>query len=256
MLLENRGTLAQSRIHLLPNITYRYFTAGFLYSRRSRATIGTEDAALYEFSERTDIGPYAGVNLSLWGGILKFGASGILLRRKEIIDERDRDTAIELESDNFNKGNALIITGGTRLTLPMTFLPTFAATMHNMSGSEFSSSGAGAPEKKQQTIDLGFSLTPQIGRATRVHFEINWKDTGNRFKGISTSRKLGFGLEFDFARVAFLRLGYGDGWGSGGLGVKGKSFEFNLTTYAVDTTSSEFRGKEDRRFSMELSAGF
>lgn len=256
LLLDNRGTIAHSRIHLLPNITYRYFSAGFLYSRRSRATIGTEDTAKYEFAERTDLGPYASMNISLWGGILKFGASGILLRRKEIIDETDRDTALELESNDFNKGNALMITGGARLTLPIEFLPTFAATMHNMAGSKFSSSGAGAPEKKQQSMDLGFSLTPQIGKATRVHFEINWKDFGNRFKDVKTSRKIGLGMELDFARVAFLRLGYGDGWGSGGLGVRGKSFEFNLTSYAIDATSAEFRGREDRRFSMELSAGF
>ena len=116
LLLENRGTIAHSRIHLLPNITYRYFSAGFLYSRRSRATIGTNSNALYEYSERTDLGPYAAMNFSLWGGVLKFGASGILLRRKEIIAESDRNTALDLQTDDFNKGSAFMVTGGTRLT--------------------------------------------------------------------------------------------------------------------------------------------
>ena len=128
--------------------------------------------------------------------------------------------------------------------------------MHNLTGTNFSESGAGAPAKKQQTLDLGFSITPQIGKSTRVHLEVNWKDVAGKDKSVKTSRKIGFGMEFDFSRVAFLRLGYGDGWGSGGLGIRGRTFEFNLTTYAIDTTSSEFRGVEDRRFSMEISAGF
>ena len=63
-------------------------------------------------------------------------------------------------------------------------------------------------------------------------------------------------MELDFARAFFMRLGYGDGFGSAGLGIKTQHLEFDLTTYAVDTTSSEFRGKEDRRFSMSLSYGF
>ena len=34
-----------------------------------------------------------------------------------------------------------------------------------------------------------------------------------------------------------------------------KGLEFDLTTYAVDTTTSEFRGEEDRRFALSLSFG-
>jgi hypothetical protein len=60
----------------------------------------------------------------------------------------------------------------------------------------------------------------------------------------------------DFSRIFFFRLGYGDGFGSAGLGVKSKRLEFDITTYAVDTTASAYRGKEDRRFALSVSSGF
>ena len=53
----------------------------------------------------------------------------------------------------------------------------------------------------------------------------------------------------------FVRLGYGDGFGSVGIGVKAREFQVDLTTYAVDTTSSEFQGEEDRRFVFSISSG-
>ena len=68
-------------------------------------------------------------------------------------------------------------------------------------------------------------------------------------------RKIGFGTEFDFARVMFVRFGYGDGYGSAGLGIRARTLEFDFTTYSVDTTSNEYRGVEDRRFSLTLSVG-
>ena len=94
ILLVNRGILSHSRFQLLPNITYKNITAGFLYSRRSRATIGLDPNAVYEFAQRTDVGPYLGLNYSFWGGVFKIGATGTLLFRRELIAERDRTVAL------------------------------------------------------------------------------------------------------------------------------------------------------------------
>jgi hypothetical protein len=104
-------------------------------------------------------------------------------------------------------------------------------------------------------MDLGFSLTPQLGKTVRLHLEANYKDMSSEYQGIASSRKISLGMEFDIARKFFLRFGYGDGWGSAGLGIKSQRLEFDLTTYAVDTTSNEFRGEEDRRFVLSFSYG-
>lgn len=251
------GDIAHSRLHALPNFTSRYFSVGYLIAKRSRAIVtSTSSTTGFEFADRLDTGPYAAMNFSLFGGILKFGASGILLYRKEINRSVDPNATITTSSDSYNTGLATIATGGFKFTLPIVFLPTFAANMHNMLGKEFSASGAGAPTKIPSSIDVGFSVTPQIGTNTRIHLEINYKDITSQFSDISMTRKILFGAELDFSRVFFFRVGYGDGFGSAGLGIKSKKLEFDLTTYAVDTSSASFRGNEDRRFVIGLSSGF
>ncbi|MDB9787172.1 hypothetical protein OAB57_03625, partial [Bacteriovoracaceae bacterium] len=256
LLLDNRGKMTHNRFNLMPNLIVRFMSMGYMFSLQKRATIGVENAALFEFSSRQDHGPFLALNFSLFGGVMKLGASTVYLNRKEIIDERDRDTSLALEDSEYKKGKALVFTTGVRIVFPVALLPTISHTMHNASQSTFSNSGgAGAPDKIRPTQDVGFSLTPQIGKLTRIHFEVNYKDITGEYSNVSSSRKLMLGIEFDIYRVLFVRFGYGDGFGSAGIGLKTRKLEFDLTTYAVDTTSAEFRGEEDRRFSITVSSG-
>jgi len=257
LLLNNQGTIAHSRLNAIPNFTSRYFSMGYLFSKRSRAVVNDATSSTgFEFADRLDTGPYAALNFSMFGGVIKFGASGIVLYRKEINQSVDPNATITLSDSSYSKGIAAIVTGGFKFTLPITFLPTFAANIHNALDKSFSASGAGAPTKIPRSIDVGFSITPQIASSARIHLEINYKDLTYQYTGVSMARRFLVGAELDFSRVFFFRLGYGDGFGSAGLGVKSKKLEFDLTTYAVDTTSSSFRGHEDRRFSLSLSSGF
>lgn len=257
LLVGNRGTISHQRFNFLPNFTTRYFSIGYLLSKRTRSTIGSQAGAQFEYADRRDHGPYVALNLSLFGGVFKIGASTTYLNRKEVQGERDPDTEFAITGSDEKKGSAVIIVVGSKLTLPITFLPTFSAKMNNALQQKFSvGSSAGAPNEVRNSLDVGFSLTPQIGKKIRLHFESNYKDLTGKYSGVSTTRKITFGMEIDIARTFFIRAGYGDGWGSGGIGIKSQALEFDLTTYAVDTTTTEFRGKEDRRFAMSISYGF
>jgi hypothetical protein len=257
MLLENRGSINHQRFHFLPNFTTRYFSAGYLLSKRTRSTLGQDPAAQFEYADRMDHGPYAALNLSLFGGVFKVGASATYLNRKEVIGERDPNIDFAVRPEDTTKGSALIVVAGTKLTLPITFLPTFSAKMNNALQQEFKQqSSNGAPTEILNSLDVGFSITPQIGKVVRVNLEANYKDVTGKHDDVDTSRKVTFGAEFDIARRFFIRAGYGDGWGSGGIGIKSQHLEFDLTTYAVDATTNEFRGKEDRRYVISGSYGF
>jgi hypothetical protein len=257
LLGTNYGTISHSSFHMLPNFTSRYFSFGYLFSKKTRATVVDSSATGFEFADRLDHGPYAALNISLFGGIFKAGISTIFLNRKELIGTADPAATLTVGSNSYKKGNAFISTAGTKLTLPFVFLPTFSATVHNAFNQEFQhGSVAGVPDKIQQSVDVGFSITPQISTASRIHLEIDYKDLGAAYSGYSTTRKLLIGAELDFSRVFFFRIGYGDGFGSAGLGVKSRKLEFDLTTYAVDTSSNSWRGHEDRRFALSLSSGF
>ncbi len=257
LLKDNPGSFSHSRFHLMPNFTARYISLGYLYSNQTRGAFGTQEGALYEYAKRTDSGPYLSLNLSLFGGIFKIGATGIYLTREEVYGESDINTAIDLQNSDIQKGRALLFTTGVKFTLPVYGLPTLAAKMNNATSRSFNPSDGygGAPDEIRQSIDVGLSLTPQIGKTTRIHWEINYKDINNKFADVSSARKLGLGMEFDFRRIFFIRFGYGDGFGSGGLGIRTRKLEFDLSTYAVDTTNSQFRGDEDRRFLISISSG-
>lgn len=250
-------TIAHSRFQMLPNFTTRYFSAGYLLAKRTRAVVEDDSATGFEYADRFDHGPYAALNISLFGGVFKAGVSTVYLNRKEIVGSADPAATLTVSDSAYKKGRAFISTAGAKLTLPIVFLPTFSATMHNAFGQEFGSArGAGAPDKIKQSIDVGFSVTPQIGTGSRIHFEINYKDLSQQFSNVSSTRRFLLGAEIDLSRVFFIRAGYGDAFGSFGLGVKTKKLEFDITTYAVDTTTDKIRGSEDRRFVLGLSSGF
>lgn len=257
VLNKHVGTIAHSRFQMLPNFTTRYFSAGYLLAKRTRAVVEDATPTGFEYADRFDHGPYAALNISLFGGVIKAGVSTVYLSRKEVLGSSDPATTLTVEDDSYNIGRAFISTAGGKLTLPIVFLPTFSATMHNAFDMEFKQPrGAGAPEKIKQSIDFGFSVTPQIGTGSRIHFEINYKDFTKLYSGVSSKRRILIGAEIDVARMFFIRAGYGDAFGSFGLGVKTSKLEFDLTTYAVDTTTDKIRGSEDRRFVLGLSSGF
>lgn len=257
LLLENRGSHSHARLHAFPNITTRYFSMGYMFSRQMRAALGPQANDRFEYAERTDHGPVLALNFSLWGGIFKLGASAVYLSRTEAIGDADANTTFELQDDEKKTGRAVIITSGAKLTFPWKALPTFSVTVHNSSNQRFSSGGKGGlPDRIKTNVVGGFSITPQIGKYTRAHLEVNLKDMGNAHKDVSSVRKMALGLEFDYKRGIFVRFGYGDGFGSAGIGIKHRTLEVDISTYAVDTSSSSFQGDEDRRFVFSVSSGF
>jgi hypothetical protein len=182
--------------------------------------------------------------------------TSVFLQRREHDGSVDPTVTIELDDNDYRKGSMVHLVSGGKLTLPITYLPTFSVVSHNTFNNDFTSRAAGAPNMIEPTMDLGFSITPQIGNITRLHLEVNYKDFGSKISGVPMKRRIAMGAEFDVARTFFLRLGYGDGYGSLGMGVRAQRFEVDLSTYAVATSGREFAKKEDRRFALSLSSGF
>lgn len=253
---KNRGKLNHLRLNLFPNITFRGMTLGYMISQRNRAIIEEEADSPFELIERRDHGPVFALNMSLFGGVFKVGASAVYLIRRELDLEIGPSDTLEIGDDTYSKGKGVYLTMGSRLTLPFVFLPTFSFVVRNSADKNWEDiEGAGAPQKIEQTMDAAFSLTPQIGKVVRVHLEANWRDIHNAYE-TNIRRRLGVGMEIDYKRMIFLRAGYGDGWGSAGIGVRNRTFIFDLSTYAVDRSLDGYRQEEDRRFVLSLSSGF
>lgn len=255
-LAQHQGELAHSRLSLFPNITARGLTIGYLFSQRNRAIINDDLANNFEVAERRDQGPVMSLSASLFGGVFKVGATAVYLMRRDLYKSFAPTDPTVIGDADYRKGSSLQVTAGTKLTLPITLLPTFSAVLRNATGNGFEDIElGGSPRRIKPTVDVGFSVTPQIGRRSRLHLEANLKDVGDSYE-TDTKRRLAAGMELDFNRRLFLRLGYGDGWGAGGIGVRNHKFMLDLTTYAVDRSFDGFREEEDRRWVLSLSSGF
>lgn len=256
LLADNPGTISHAKGQLYPNITFRYLTLGYIYTHQTRGRI-SDLSADFEVAERIDQGPVMNLNLSLLGGVIKFGLSGTYLMRREYQNDIPSTSSASVSASDYKQAAMTYLVAGTRITLPIKFLPTIAAVYRNSANSDwYSEEKAGAPDDIPQTLDIGVSITPFIGRNSRLHIEINHKDVNNFYEDVPTARKLVGGIEFDWSRRYFLRFGYGDGWGSGGIGVRNKSFVFDLTTYAVEASLDGFREEEDRRYALSIASGF
>lgn len=256
-LVKDRGELSHLRANFFPNFTVRGMTIGYMFSQRNRGIVETdENGGNFELAERRDHGPVFALNLPLFGGVFKVGASAAYLFRRELNKTfAPTDVAEINESTDYKIGRGLQVTAGAKLTLPVALLPSFSAVLRNATDNNWERIEAGgAPDKIKQTVDLGFSVTPQIGRMARLHLEANWKDMHDAYD-TSAQRRLGFGAELGFNRRIFIRGGYGDGWGSGGIGVRSRTFIMDITSYAIDRSREGFRKQEDRRFVLSLSSG-
>lgn len=255
-LADEQGELAHSRFSFFPNLTVRGLTLGYMFSQRNRAIINDDVANEFEVAERRDQGPVMSLNAALFGGVFKVGATAIYLNRRDLYKAFGPTAPLDISGNDYKKGSSLQITAGARLTLPWTLLPTFSAVLRNATNNDFEDvKMGGSPDEIKQTIDVGFSITPQISKMSRLHMEINLKDMNNAYD-TDYKRRAAAGMELDFNRRIFLRAGYGDGWGSGGIGVRSRTFILDLSTYAVDRSRDGFREEEDRRWVFSFSSGF
>lgn len=246
-----------TRFSVNPHIMMRYFSAGYLYSMKSRTQLA-EDAngdTLFEWADRTDHGPYMAGNISLFGGILKFGAMGMLLIRSESFGSQDYDETVEITDDDIKSGTLPLINGGVKLTLPIVALPTFAARFNNINSAEFHGPVGTVPSNIKNSIDVGFSITPRIANVVTWHMEINYKDVNNKFPELNSLRRIQAGMEIGISRIIYFRTGVSDGFGSFGLGMRAKRLQVDISSYSIDLSDDDIRGDEDRRFAFSISTG-
>lgn len=254
LLAKNPGT-SLARIQAFPNITYRYFTLGYMYADQNWARMKSATSD-FEIARRVDSGPVAAFNVSLFGGILKLGLSGVLLHRRELQKDFTAPvTSVSVNDSDYKEGTTTHLTAGMRFTMPFRTLPTISVVHRSFGTTGWYDVEGTAPSDIEKTTDVSFSVTPIFSRTVRIHLEAGMRDIGNQFSNVDSSRKLNAGLEIGFMRKMFVRFGYADGWGSGGIGVRNRKFIFDLSTYAVEAGAGN-RDQEDRRYALSISSGF
>ncbi|TDJ08198.1 MAG: hypothetical protein E2O68_02425 [Deltaproteobacteria bacterium] len=263
-LKDNIGDVAYSRFNILPNFTMRYFSFGYLLSQQSRMTI-LSDTSPYEWAFRFDQGPYLSINFSFFGGVIKVGAMGVWLIRRELYGCGPQDETVFIEEDDYAKGNGFFSDMGVRVTLPTDWIPAFSLSFHNAFGGSFNvtqqpkltvyNPNPRPLQNYANTMDLGVSITPRIGKLARLHIEVNLNDLLGKFDEVDTLRRLLIGGEYDWERKYFIRLGMVDGYVSGGFGFKSRHFNFALSTYGAELDPTGWHVKQERRYLIAFDFG-
>ena len=256
LMLEFNKPLAFSRFNFVPNLVTRYFSVGYFYSQQTYMTIPPDSASpTFSYIYRQDQGVYLGFNISLFGGVFKLGFTGLYLSRKELSGSAPADEAVVIDDDDYNRGKGYFGIGGFKFTYPVDWLPTFSASYQNLGNRPFENYGAAAVNPYPPNLTFAFSVSPQVGKQLRIHFEGDYVDALRENTSLEDIDRLQLGIEFEYDRSGFLRVGYLDGYFSGGLGFTWPRLTINLSTYGVTATVAPGQNLEDRRYVLSISYG-
>ncbi len=255
LMLEDGKNLAYTRFNFVPNLVTRYFAAGYFYSQRTYMGIPDSSSPTVEYIYRQDQGAFLGFNVSLLGGVIKLGLTGLYIWRKELDGQSPADQSIIIESDDYNRGQGYFGIAGFKFTYPSDWLPTLSAAYQNIAGNTFDNYGTAPVSPYPQNLTVAFSLSPQVGKETRLHLEADYVDALRENSNVQDKDRFEASMELDYYRQAFLRLGWLDGYLSGGFGFTWSHLTLNLSTYGVQATLAPGQTVQDRRFVLSMSYG-
>lgn len=258
-LQESLTTPYRARATVFPSFVAKNFGIGILgrYSLDARVDdTGTEMDTLYQ----DDLALLLGINLRLWGGRIKLGATGKFISRIEV--DKTLSTTGDLSIDgNASEGAAVGADVGLTLTAPWAWLPTISAVARDVGGTDF---GAGAglrkstatrPNRVNQDIDVAIALFPIHSNHSRSSFTIEYQKLTEAAQATDKTRYYHLGYEYNYGDVLFVRAGMNGRYWTAGLEIASESTQFQVGYYGVDV-GEDGTPEEQRRWVWKFAYRF
>ena len=278
---EFPGQRFHQRAQVFPSFVVKNFGIGF-YGKYAVDAFTDNPATVYTYNYRNDFAAILGFNFRLFDGRLKVGFNGRAINRVEAhrTDIPVGQTGLDLET--VVNGTTIASEGfgvagdvGVILTGPWTFLPSIAAvyrdvgkTSYNMNEGIFIDT-TNRPDRTPETIDVGFSLTPIIGKGNRMTIAGELVDVLDAVEpedeeaSDEITRRIHYGIEFNFKDVFFIRAGANQGYWTAGLEVAMFNSQFQIATYGEEVgdvvpvgSAASYTKIEDRRYVAKYSYRF
>ncbi|MCO5141712.1 MAG: hypothetical protein M9962_01325 [Oligoflexia bacterium] len=245
---------------IFPNLNAQNFNFGILLSAKGQSYV--DGAGNLNYKSRYLLIPSMGLSIGLLGGRFKLGASVRAIQITEN-DERTTNFTDVGYMNNPNEGFGVGVDVGSTFSLPWTWLPTFGFVARNLGDTTFSGSapvsiGQGTIRRKgkvKMTYDGGFSVTPKTGRQSAFTFAADYRDIMDVY-GVNIKRRINLGMEFSVSKMIFMRLGFGRGYWTAGIGVSTRQGSLDIGTYGEELHEKNFRVNEDRRISIRYGSKF
>lgn len=245
---------------IYPNIWGQNFAFGIL-ARVDQAAYADSRGTIY-YGARYLVIPTMGISVGLLDGRFKMGFA---VRGIQITETNGSLTnyfdAGYLK--NPSEGLGLGVDAGVLITMPWSYLPTIGAVARNIGDTSFGgdayfSVARGTVTRHQMiksTYDAGASISPKLSQRTTMLLSADYRDVLDQM-GTPTLRHVNLGMEIDFSKTVYFRLGVREGYWSAGVGIAGRKASMDLGSYAEELDGTAFRSVEDRRLVLRFGSRF
>lgn len=260
ILNSNPDKRLHTKFQLFPSLVFPNFGVGLLISYNYDSIVDST-ANEFQIRYRNDDAAIIGYNFRFFDGIIKLGFNAKYINRVEVEDELPT-TSTGLEWKNIvSEGVGISSDVALMMTGPWQYLPTIAAvwrdvgdTTYSMGGGMFYS-GRPEPTKTKSTLDVGASISPIMGKYSRMQLVAELRDVMTDDDEEVVARRLHYGLEFNFFDKLFVRGGMNQGYWTTGLEVASENMQFQLAYYGEEIGTKDAE-KEDRRYIFKFALRF
>lgn len=259
-LQQNEGNYHFSSFLTMPSITFRNFSFSILYNNQVAAV--SENGQL-DVNARTDLVPTIGFAQQFAGNLLKLGVTAKAIIRNETkglldhleINAEDEATFAARGKEGLGIGFDL----GMLLTLPHRYLPTFGVSIQDLIATTFSptnylnSQSTAAPSDIDQSIHLGFSLSPILSREWKTVFSFDYRHLEK--SNLDLFKHMHFGVELNNQKTLLFWAGLNQLYLTAGMGLRVKGGNLEVGTYGKEIGYGN-ASLEDRRFFLRYTISF
>lgn len=257
-LQKNPGEFYHAKVQFTPSFTTKNFGFGLIYRNELNAIVSKTATTKMDTFYQNDLGVVLAVNQSLFGGVIKVGASAKAINRIEIVSSTLTVSggAFAL-SDIASEGSAMAYDAALMIQLPYTWVPTLTGVIHDIGDTKFNARDgvraktASQPATVKQSIDAAISLFPIHGNKIRSVWTVEYRDVTDSRKEDWTRKRLHVGTEINFRDIFFLRLGANQGYVTGGVEIASEKLSWQISSYGEEI-GTEANPQEDRRYSTRL----
>lgn len=253
------GAYTYLRANAVPSFTRRNFGIALLGSYEYAAL---SDGTSVDIRAGNDVGVVLGGATHLANNIVKIGLGGKAILRNQLLGVFSPAALADATavSSSMKEGLGLGADLGVMVTAPISYLPTLGIVWKDVLSTRFIPTrflnplSSGTPDPIGQSIHVGLSAAPAIGRGKRLSISAEFRHLER--SDLPIQKRLHFGLQLAVSKRFFLWAGMNQLLlPTGGMATRMPGGDLEIGTSAVDIgTGSEVL--PDRRFFLRYTIGF
>ncbi len=275
------GKRFHQRAQVFPSFVVTNFGFGF-YGKYATDAYTDNPVTQFTYEYRNDFAFVMGFNFRMFDGRIKLGVNVRGVNRVEAKRTDIPVASIGLDLETIiggttvaNEGFGVGSDAGLILTAPWKLLPTLAVVYRDAGTTSYDINKGmfltttDRPDRTPGTIDAGFSISPIIGKKTRMVMTADYVDVTDMVEPADEEesdeimRRIHGGIEFNFSDTFFIRGGMNQGYWTAGVEVAMNNTQLQFATYGEEVgdvvptgSAATYVKKEDRRYVFKFAYRF